>query len=282
MTPDLPAADIAGALDSQGGNGSASPTQSLDRAMALLDAVVNHAVQGVSLSVLSTETGLSKPTAHRLLTGLRNAGMVDYHPDHRLFFPSFKLYSMGQAAGARFDVIQLAGPSLGRIASATGDTVYLAIRSGDFAVCVAREIGAFPIKTLTLNVGDQRPLGLGSNSMVLLAGLNDDECERVIARHSEELATHPNFDPASVRHYIARTRLDGYALNEGLMLPEMSAVAMGIRGPGGTIDASISVAAITSRMQLPRRDSIVTLLRREIQLIESQMAIRSPELPHSV
>src|SRR5690606_1595522 len=135
------------------------------------------------LGVLANETELSKPTAHRLLTGLRHAGMVDYHPDNRLFYPSFKLYRMGQAAGARFDIIQLAGPSLGRIAAATGDTVYLAVRSGDYAVCVARELGAFPIKTLTLNVGDQRPLGLGSNSMVLLASLDDAECERVIARH---------------------------------------------------------------------------------------------------
>lgn len=271
MTSRLPAIDIAGALDLQSGN--ASPTQSLDRAMALLDAVVSHAVQGISLSTLAMATGLSKPTAHRLLTGLRNAGVVDYHPDYRLFFPAFKLYRMGQAAGARFDVIQVAGPSLIRLAQATGDTVYLAIRSGDFAVCVARELGAFPIKTLTLNVGDLRPLGLGSNSMVLLAGLDDDECERIIARHSEELASHQNFDPVSVRHYVARTRAEGHAFNEGLMMPEMSAVAMGIRGPTGTIDASISVAAITSRMQPPRRDSIVVQLRREIQLIENQMAI---------
>ena len=257
---------------------SASPTQSLDRAMALLDAVVSHAAQGASLNVLAAATGLSKPTAHRLLTGLRNADMINYHPASRLFFPSFKLYRMGQAAGARFDIVQLARPGMARLAAATGDTVYLAMRSGDFAVCLARELGSFPIKILTLNVGDRRPLGLGSNCVVLLSALEDAECDRIIARHGEALSVHPNYDPASVRNYIKRTRSDGYALNEGLMLPEMSAIAMGIRSPDGTVSASISVAAITSRMQAPRRESIVAQLRQEIQEIEAQMSTLPTQL----
>lgn len=250
---------------------NASPTQSLDRAMELLDVVVAHAVAGLSLGPLAAAVGLAKPTAHRLLTGLRNAGLVDYDSANRLFFPAFKLCSLGQAAGERFNVIQMAGASLKKLADETGDTIYLAVRSGDFAVCVSRTLGDFPIKTITLNAGDTRPLGLGSNSMVLLSALPDEECARVIARHREALRDYPAFDPISLRSYIARTRSDGYAFNEGLMMSEMSAVAMGIRGPTGSIDASISVAAITSRMQSPRRESIVKLLRTEVQAIEALM-----------
>lgn len=258
-------------------SGGASPTQSLDRAMELLGAVVDAAVQGSSLGSLAATTRLSKPTAHRLLTGLRNAGMVDYDAVGRLFFPAFKLYRMGQAAGARFDVIQLAQPSLDRLAQETGDTIYLVIRSNDFATCIAQTLGAFPIRTLTLKVEDRRPLGLGSNGVVLLAALPDDECERLIIRHSNELAAYPYFDPISLRGYIAQARKDGYAVNNGLMLPEMSAVAMGIRGPDGCVDASISVAAITSRMRTSRRESIAAMLRREIHLIENRIRAYSLE-----
>ncbi|MCZ2495905.1 helix-turn-helix domain-containing protein [Xylophilus sp. Kf1] len=252
-----------------------SPTQSLDRALDLLDVVVRHAVAGISLGSLSAIVGLSKPTAHRLLGGLRTSGLIDYDNVRRLFYPAFKLYSMGQAAAVRFDVIPAATASLERLAEETGDTVFLTARSGDFAVCVARSAGSFPIKTLTLNVGDVRPLGLGANGLVLLAALRDDDVERNLVRHRDALRPWPRFDDASVRQWIAETRENGYGFSEGLVLPDMSALAVGIKGAQGSVDAVISVAAITSRMQPPRRQSLAALLRKEVDAIERLMEDRS-------
>lgn len=257
------------------GGASGSPTQSLDRAMDLLDVVVGHTTSGIALGALAAIVGLSKPTAHRLLNGLRNSGVIDYDTTSRLFFPAFKLYSMGQAASVRFDVIRAAGASLERLAEETNDTVFLSARSGDFCVCVARTTGSFPIKTLTLDVGDVRPLGLGANGMVLLAALREDDIERNLQRHRKALQAWPRFDEDSVRRYIAATRENGYGFSDGLVLPEMSALAVGIRGATGQVDAAISVAAITSRMQAPRRAAIAQLIRDEIAVIEAQIADRS-------
>jgi DNA-binding IclR family transcriptional regulator len=273
----LPPLSSSGAADAalELAVGASSPTQSLDRAMELLDCVVANAVQGTSLGALANSVGLKKPTAHRLLCGLRNAGLVDYDMPARLFFPAFKLHHMGQVTGARFDVVQVAGPSLEHLAQQTGDTVYLVIRSGDFAVCAARSLGAFPIKTLTLSVGDIRPLGLGSNGIVLLAAQPEMECERIAARHLKALSEYPAFRPVAMHSHIDFARRNGYAVNQGFMLQEMAAVAMGIRAPNGSVDASISVAAITSRMESPRIDSIVALLRSEIAAIELGMGTHS-------
>jgi DNA-binding IclR family transcriptional regulator len=257
------------------GETSSSPTQSLDRAMDLLDVVVGHTGAGIALGALSAIVGLSKPTAHRLLSGLRNAGVIDYDTASRLFFPAFKLYSMGQAAAVRFDVIQAAHASLERLSEETGDTVYLSARSGDFAVCVARRTGSFPIKTLTLDVGDVRPLGLGANGMVLLAALRDEDIERNLLRHRQAMRAWPKFDTDSLRRYLAITRSSGYAFSEGLVLPEMAALAVGIRGAGGSVDAAISVAAIVSRMQEPRRTSLVQQMQREVYTIESTIQERA-------
>jgi DNA-binding IclR family transcriptional regulator len=262
-------ADAEAARAGSGAVSGASATQSLDRALELLDVVVARAVPGISLGDAAEATGLSKPTAHRLLTGLRNAGLVDYVTQQRLFFPAFKLLRMGQAVNARFDIVQLAAPCLQRLAQETGDTVYLLIRSGDFAVCAARYSGDFPIKMLTLDVGDTRPLG--SNGLALLAALPDDECERIVERHAKALGTYADYVPARMVEHIAATRRNGYALNLGQMLPEMSAVALGVRMPGGEVTASVSVAAITSRMQPPRLDTVLALLRREVAQIEARL-----------
>jgi DNA-binding IclR family transcriptional regulator len=246
-----------------------SPTQSLERALDLLDVVVAHAATGIALGAVAAIVGLSKPTAHRLLGGLRSSGVIDYDNARRLFFPAFKLYTMGRAASVRFDVIQAANASLQRLADDTGDTVFLTARSGDFAVCVERCSGSFPIRTLALNVGDVRPLGLGASGMVLLAALRDDDVERNLARHFEALKRWPKFDAESVRGYIGTTRENGFAFTEALVLADMSAIAVGIRGPQGTVESAISLTAITSRMQLPRRASLLQMIRREVSAIES-------------
>src|SRR5690606_13649161 len=146
-----------------------SVTQSLDRAMGLLELVVAHAREGIDLQGLVAASGLKKPTVHRLLVGLRNAGLVDYDLQTRRYSPAYKLYEMGMMTGVRFDLRLLALPSLARLAEETCDTVHLSIRRGDASVCVARRIGSYPIRTLTLEAGDARPLGLGAGSLALLA-----------------------------------------------------------------------------------------------------------------
>ncbi|WP_439589107.1 IclR family transcriptional regulator [Hydrogenophaga sp.] len=256
----------------------ASLTQSLDRAMGLLEEVVNHAAEGAALGPLAEKARLSKPTAHRLLTGLRKLGMVEYDEKSRLFFPGLKLYRMGLASAARFDLVQLAQPCMTLLAQETGDTVYLSLRAGDSALCAARQVGSFPIRTLTLEVGDYRPLGLGAGSLALLSALPDAEVDQVIARNRDKLAPHPNFDAANLRTMVRQTRVQGFALNDGLMLPEMAAIGVIVRDLTGRPAAALSIASITSRMHPQRRESIVALLTRQARALEQALGLTpSPE-----
>lgn len=248
---------------------TASATQSLDRALGLLDHVAASPRGGCTLTALVEASALSKPTVHRLMQGLRAAGLVDYDAAARRFAPSFKLYRMGLAAGVRFDIVELAAPSMDRLAHETGDTVYLSIRSGDQALCVARRVGSFPIKTLTLEVGDTRPLGLGAGSIALLSALDDVEREAVLERNRAQLEPHANFSLDEVRGYCRKARVTGWSINDGLMLPEMAAIGMLVGdGRAGPI-AALSIASIRSRMQNPRRAAIVQLLQGEVAGIEA-------------
>jgi DNA-binding IclR family transcriptional regulator len=257
----------------------ASLTQSLDRAIGLLERVVDHAGGGASLPQLAEATRLSKPTAHRLLSGLKNLGLVDYDEKSRLFHPGLKLYRMGLASAARFDVTQLALPCMALLAQETGDTVYLSLRSGDSALCVARQVGSFPIRTLTLEVGDYRPLGLGAGSLALLAALPDDEVEQTLQRNRDKFAPHANFSADNLRAMVRQTREQGYSLNDGLMLPEMVAIGATVRDPMGRPAASLSIASIKSRMQPQRRETSVALLLRQARALEQALGFSQPATP---
>lgn len=257
---------------------SASPTQSLDRAIGLLDEIAGRARDGVGLTELAQRTALSKATAHRLLGGLKSLGLIEYDAARRRFHPGLRLYRMGLAAAARFDIVNMARPSMDRLAQETEDTVYLSLRVGDNAMCLARREGAFPIRTLTLNVGDYRPLGLGAGSLALLAFVPEEETDGIIQRNRGALQHNPNFDPLNLRRMVAEARRLGYAVNDGLMLPEMAAVGVPVRDLSGRAVAALSVATIRSRMHDERRGSVAARLLVEARAVEAMLG-RSA-IPH--
>jgi DNA-binding IclR family transcriptional regulator len=129
---------------------------------------------GAMLSGLARETDLGKGTVHRLLSALIETGLVFQDYETKRYRLAAGLALLGHAAH-RQDLAALAKPFLLRLAEETEDTIYASVREGGAAVCVAREIGAFPIRNLSLEVGHLRPLGVGSGSLALFAFLPDDD-----------------------------------------------------------------------------------------------------------
>lgn len=210
---------------------------------------------------------LNKSTTHRILQSLTRSRIVDQDPDTGVYFLGYDLFTLGVAAGSRFGLIELARPSLLRLAERTGDTVYLSIRERLEAVCIARMEGDFPIKTLTLKLGDRRPLGVGAGSLALLAFAGDDEISAIVAANFSQPGPFPRYAVPAVNAMIEEARRDGYAVNDGNVIDGMSAIGVPIHQSGRVV-AALSVAAITERMRPPRRADIVTWLKAEAAEIE--------------
>lgn len=244
--------------------------QNIGRATMVLTALAGNSAEGMRLTDVVNATSLGKATVHRVLSGLAAHGLVDQDKASGRFFLSLKLISWAMAAGDRFGLARLASNSLARLSQRTQDTIYLSLRSADEAVCIERREGSFPIKTLTLRVGDRRPLGVGAGSMAVLAFLADDEVERVIAAQAAEMSRY-GIDEMTLRNMIAQSRELGYSLNDERLIPGMSAVGVPIRRPNGQPFAALSVAAISSRLVMPRRDTIVASLKQEAEQIETEL-----------
>src|SRR5262245_34911885 len=131
------------------------------------------------VSPVPGDAGSRKGTVHRVHNALIGAGLVFQHYETTRSRLGAGLARLGHAAH-RQDFTALAKPFLLRLAEQTQDTIYASVREGGAAVCVAREIGAFPIRTLSLEVGHLRPLGVGSGSLALFAFLTDDEIAGII------------------------------------------------------------------------------------------------------
>lgn len=254
----------------------ASAVKTIDRAALVLRCLAEGGAEGSRLSDVAARSGLGKATVHRLLAALVQVGFVDRSEAGKLYRLGYALFALGTTA-RRFEVVELARPSLLRLAAETEDTVFLSLRDGDEALCADRSTGAYPIKTLTLNVGDRRPLGVGAGSLALLAFQDDAEVERVLAANAAARAAYPAFGPEELQRLIAQARRQGYAFNDGRIVGAMMALGVPVFGPDGRVAAALSIAAIRERMRAPRVRSLAALLQREAQALGRLLQLRAEE-----
>ncbi len=139
----------------------------LDKAMAVL-----AAVEGAprSLADLVAETGLSRPTAHRLAVALEAHGLVRRDEEGR-FCLGLRLIELGHEAAEAVPVWAAARPALAWLHEQTGESVQLFVRDGDARVCVESIESARELRTI-VPVGARLPLGIGSAGRVLTGALS--------------------------------------------------------------------------------------------------------------
>lgn len=234
--------------------------KTVDRVATLLRALATHG-DGAMLSAVARETGLGKGTVHRLLAALIDVGFVFQDPDTRRYRLGVGMAMLAQNAH-QHEVSSLALPFLEKLAEELGDTIYASVREGAAAVCVAREIGAFPIRTLSLGVGDRRPLGVGSGSLALLAALKDDQIETILSRNVSWMARYPGHSRADILATVAETRRHRHSFVDGKLIAGMRAIGVPVLDAAGEPVAALSMAAISQRVQGERRAMIVRLLQR--------------------
>ncbi len=253
--------------------GQLSSVKTIGRAALVLRALAAGSDAGSRLAEVTERVGLGKATVHRLLGALVDVGFAEYDEAERQYRLGYALFSLG-ATARRFHLVEIARASLARLAAATGDTIYLSIRDGDEALCADRCTGSFPIRTLTLDVGDRRPLGVGAGSLALLAFEGDAEVARVVNANRGARLRYDGFDDATMDHLVRATRDRGFAFNDGRIVSAMNAIGVPVRDEDGRVLAALSIAAIRERMEGARLEECLGLLKREAAEVAGRLAAR--------
>lgn len=237
--------------------------QSLERAALILRVVADKKTTGAKLADVSEATDLSRSTAHRFMGALAQVGLLEHDQTTGTYYLGLDLCEYGAIAANRYGLRDASHPSLARLTERTGDTVYMSIRRTYEAVCIERYEGEYPIKTLTLDVGDRRPLGVGAGSLALLSFQSDDFVARAISANAAEAEAKWGISADRILALVEETRRNGFACNQGLVAPGMTALGAPIYGADGEAVAALGIGAITSRMDEARRAQIVAWLLEE-------------------
>lgn len=240
---------------------STGGTQSLRRGLEMVQILVTHHAEGIALRDLVTASSLERSTAYRLVACLVEEGYAERNSDTRRYHLGMAAMRLGLAAMQRAPLVELSRLAMRRLARVSGDTVFLIVRQGDYALCLHREEGPFPIKTLTINVGERRLLGIGAGGRAIMAELSNEEIAAIFNRNARKYKE-AGIELADLFSSSASARLKGYTELQDL-------ITVGIGGVGcafkvsNSIHASISIAAITSRLTAKRRKELAELIRQE-------------------
>jgi DNA-binding IclR family transcriptional regulator len=247
-------------------------TQSIGRAAAVLRALALRSQSGARMADIARDTGLERPTAHRILQGLIAEGMVSQHEATRRYHLGPFVYELGLVAEPRFHLREVARQAIEFLADQTGDTIFVAVRAGNDALCIERKAGSFPIKAFTIEVGSRIPLGIGCGGTAMLAALPEEEAMSVQENNASRLARYGDMTAAQLVEAVTTARSRGCAVNPR-RAPGIAAIGMAVHHANGGLAGAISIAAIESRLPAERIDKIARLLRNEIRKIEKGLRV---------
>lgn len=250
-------------------------TQAIRRAAAILQRIAH--VTGdkpANLRSLSEAVDLPRSTAHRMLKALTETGLVHYDARTRRYEIGMLSYELGLAVTD--NVLKLApwAATVDRIAQRANVTTYLMRRSGMEAVCVHKTEGRTVIRVIPVEVGQRRYLGVGAGATALLAGLQDDTVERVIAAVTPELAGYADLSPDVIRDAVAAARRSGYAESHGKAYAAIYGLGVGVSAHAAEPDIAISLAAHMPEVDAARVAQWKDIIAEEIAATRKQLAAR--------
>ena len=248
-------------------------TQAVARAARLLRLVTAAGEQGATVAELARRSDLTRPTAHRLLSALRNEGLVDQDEATGRWMPGPELFLMGSVAAARYDVTAPARDIVRSLAVRTEESAFFSVRRGDETVCLLREEGSFPIRSFVLAEGVRFPLGVASAGLAILAFLSPHDMDAYLERHPELPerwgAAHGE---RRLRLRLAETKSRGYSVNPGLIVSGSYGMGAAVFDRAGQPQWALSLTGVEFRFGPDRQAELGRILLAHAHQLTTRIA----------
>ena len=232
------------------------------RLFALLE-VVAAKDRFFSLQSLVEDTGLPKPTLHRMLQQLENAGILQREGDGRHYSTGMRLRQMAEQLllndtvhGARHGVLR-------RLVDEVGESCNITALSGSEVLYLDRVETPVPLR-FYLHPGSRVPAHCSASGKLFLAQMMPSQRRRLLEHVPLEKYTERTItDVAAFEREIERVKHDGYALDEEEFLPGLFCVAVLVPRAGGRSNTGIAIQGPAVRISQDKaRKKLLPALRR--------------------
>lgn len=255
---------------------SSTDAGSLKRGVVILKLLASAGARGLALTELSARARIPHPSVHRILGQLSAERLASFNDESKRYRLGPLAFELGLASSTMHDIRDLCEPAMNTLAHKTEDTVYLVVRSGFDAVCMHRREGSFPIRTLVLEVGSRRPLGVGAGGLAILSSIEEEERAHIIERVAPSLAAFGKMTAEDLAESCRQANALGAAVIQNRVTLGVKAVGVPFRDSMGQAIGALSVAALAQRLNQQRVRQVVDMLHEATRSVELLLRKRRP------
>lgn len=220
----------------------------------------------LGLAQIAARTGLPKPTAHRVLRGLREAGLIVQDGRRDAYRLGLRLLSLGGVVLSDLDVPRHAAGPAEALMNRSGEAVHVCVFDGRNVVAVDRHEMA-ETRNEVVRLEREPPWCTGTGKAVL-AALPEARAAALLDGPLERFTPNTLTDRDALFRDLARTRARGYALDDEERQPGVRCVGAALRRRMEVVGA-ISVTGPKHRFQtsrLPHLAELVSVTAAQIGL----------------
>src|SRR6187402_77603 len=210
----------------------------LERGLQILELLAAHP-EGRALSSLAADAGLPLSATHRMLAELARCGYVRQARNQGDYVLTIKLVSLGLSFLSASGLVDVAQPSLDRLAEESRELVRLAIVDGNELVFVAKAQGATRGLRYDPDMGLSVPLSCSAAGHAWLSTMSDEDALAMVARQGfASTDAHGPKAPTTVKAllgFIRAARKRGYSVIADVFAPAMSAMSAPVISRGVTL-----------------------------------------------
>ncbi len=218
----------------------------IDKCFAILE-LLSQAKAPMGISEISRELDLNKSSVFNAVHTLRDLNVLQNQPDGKFSFGT-RLYILGNRAGKRSELIQIARPHLQAINEKTKLSAFLGLRSDRQAILIDKADSANGLK-VSSEIGMQMPILAGAGIKAMLSQLSDKELDEILARTELKRYTPYSItDKAIYKKEILEVRRQGVAYDKEEYIEGMVAFAVPIKANGRDLQAAIWAVGLTRQV----------------------------------
>lgn len=230
------------------------------RLLALLEVIAARS-EVFSLQTLVEETGVPKPTLHRMLQQLESAGMLQREGDGRHYSTGVRLRRLAEQLllndtrhGARHAVLR-------QLVAEVGESCNITALSGSEVLYLDRVETPAPLR-FYLHPGSRVPVHCSASGKLFLAQMSPTQRRRLLAGVPLEAYTpHTLTDFDKLEAELDRVKAQGYALDQEEFLPGLRCIAV-LVGNGGRSNMGVAIQAPSMRMDNAKALQYLPALQR--------------------
>lgn len=222
--------------------------QSLDRGLAILEAVAASSTP-VPLKQLTDLIGIDRSSVFRLANTLRQRRFLTNPKGSKDYILGPTAWLLSRRYG-RTVLGTFFHHYLQELSAAVGETSHFAVREGVEVFFIDHHIPAGQVVSVAGQTGEFGPLHCTAHGKALLADCDLPALRDLLGRTPLRAYTRRTVKSVSrLAAVCAQVRADGFALDNGEYLEEVTCLASPIRDPQGEIVASVGISSPLTRLQ---------------------------------